>query len=76
MDQRGGGRLYGFSPGRASSFRSLNRTHSVVVAGVFRDYARQHGAVLIDRADYIALTGDRTANDGALWLAPAQRPPR
>jgi putative ABC transport system permease protein len=52
----------------------LNRTHSVVVAGVFRDYARQHGAVLIDRADYIALTGDRTANDGALWLVPGATP--
>lgn len=42
----------------------------MVVAGVFRDYARQHGAVLIDRADYIALTGDRAVNDGALWLSP------
>ena len=42
----------------------------MVVAGVFRDYARQHGAVLIDRADYLALTGDRKANDAALWLAP------
>ena len=42
----------------------------MVVAGVFRDYARQHGAVLIDRADYLALPGDRKANDAALWLAP------
>jgi putative ABC transport system permease protein len=40
------------------------------VAGVFRDYARQHGAILIDRADYVALTGDRRVNDAALWLAP------
>ena len=44
---------------------------TVTVAGVFRDYA-QHGAVLIDRADYVALTGDRTVNDGALWLVPVQ----
>ena len=42
----------------------------VVVAGVFRDYARQHGAILMDRVDYIALTGDRRVNDGAAWLAP------
>ncbi len=41
-----------------------------VVSGVFRDYARQHGAIFIDRADYIALTGDRRASDAALWLAP------
>jgi putative ABC transport system permease protein len=66
--------LYGFSAGKRLELPMLNRTHSVVVAGVFRDYARQHGAVLIDRADYIALTGDRTANDGALWLAPGATP--
>ena len=45
-----------------------------VVAGVFRDYARQHGAILIDRADYVALTGDRRVNDAALWLAPGATP--
>ena len=66
--------LYGFSPGNRLELPMLNKTHSVVVAGVFRDYARQHGAVLIDRADYVALTGDRTANDGALWLAPGATP--
>jgi putative ABC transport system permease protein len=43
---------------------------AVVVAGVFRDYARQHGAVLMDRQDYVELTGDRRVNDGAAWLAP------
>jgi putative ABC transport system permease protein len=66
--------LYGFSPGTRLELPMLNKTHSVVVAGVFRDYARQHGAVLIDRADYVALTGDQTANDGALWLAPGATP--
>ena len=39
------------------------------VAGVWRDYARAAGAVIIRRADYIALTGDREAADVALWLA-------
>lgn len=38
------------------------------VAGIWRDYARQNGALVIDRADYIRLTGDRRANDAALWL--------
>src|SRR5260221_9962857 len=47
---------------------------SVVAAGLWRAYARQHGAVLIDRADYIGLTGDRRVNDGALWLAPGAEP--
>jgi putative ABC transport system permease protein len=62
--------LYGFAPGQRLELPILGRNHPVVVAGIFRDYARQHGAVLIDRADYVALTGDRTVNDGALWLSP------
>ena len=39
-----------------------------VVAGVWRDYSRQTGAISIDRRDYEALTGDRSANDVAIWL--------
>jgi putative ABC transport system permease protein len=39
------------------------------VAGIWRDYARQNGAIVIDRERYIELTGDRLANDVALWLA-------
>jgi putative ABC transport system permease protein len=46
------------------------KNHELPVAGMFRDYARQHGAILIDRRDYVALTGDRRVNDAALWLAP------
>ena len=38
--------------------------------GVWRDYARQFGAIAIDIADYRALTGDARINDLALWLAP------
>ena len=41
-----------------------------IVAGVWRDYARQHGAALIDSADYVALTGDQRINDAAISLAP------
>src|SRR2546427_359518 len=42
--------------------------------GLSRVSARQHGSVLIDRADYIALTGDRRVNDAALWLTPDATP--
>jgi putative ABC transport system permease protein len=66
--------LYGFAPGARIEIPMLGKSHAVVVAGVFRDYARQHGAILIDRADYVALTGDRAVNDGALWLAPGATP--
>ena len=40
------------------------------VAGVWRDYARQFGAIAIDQADFVQLTGDQRVNDLALWLKP------
>jgi len=40
------------------------------VLGVWRDYARQFGAVAIADTDYRRLTGDTRINDLALWLAP------
>jgi putative ABC transport system permease protein len=40
------------------------------VAGVWRDYVRQTGAVAIDQRSYQRLTGDRLANDLQLWLIP------
>ncbi|HXV09656.1 MAG TPA: ABC transporter permease, partial [Burkholderiales bacterium] len=41
---------------------------SFTVAGIWRDYARQNGAVVVDRGLYIDATGDRLANDAAIWL--------
>ena len=43
---------------------------AVRVQGIWRDYARQFGAVVIDAGDYQRLTGDKGFNDLALWLAP------
>ncbi|OYV00035.1 MAG: ABC transporter permease, partial [Burkholderiales bacterium PBB5] len=43
---------------------------AVRVRGVWRDYARQFGAIAMDLADYQRLTGDQRINDLALWLAP------
>ena len=40
------------------------------VAGVWRDYARQFGAVVMGKADFERLTGDTRVNDMALWLEP------
>lgn len=44
------------------------------VAGVWRDYARQHGALAIAAADWRALGGAAGASDVALWVAPGTRP--
>ena len=66
--------LYGFSPGERIRIPLGSNNHEFIVAGVFRDYARQHGAIQIDRAAYVTLTGDRRVNDAALWLAPGTSP--
>lgn len=50
------------------------RLHAFRVAGVWRDYARQHGAALIDSNDYIALTGDARINDAALRVEAGSTP--
>src|SRR5213592_4805954 len=68
------GDLYGFAPGMKVELPMNGKRIAVFVEGIFRDYARQHGAVLIDRADYVALTGDRRVNDAALWLTPGATP--
>jgi len=63
--------LYGAHPGTtlAMPLPSGGRVDAFV-AGVWRDYARQHGAILVDSADFIRWTGDDRANDLAIWLAP------
>jgi len=40
------------------------------VAGVWRDYARQFGSIVMDERDFQQLTGDRRINDLAVWLNP------
>ena len=63
--------LYRAAPGTRFELPLPNgRRVEVFVRGVWRDYARQHGAVLIDAADYQRLSGDTRTNDLALWLAP------
>jgi len=42
----------------------------VRVAGVWRDYARQGGSIVMDLADYQRLTGDSARSEAALWLKP------
>ncbi|NCP40405.1 MAG: ABC transporter permease, partial [Rhodoferax sp.] len=64
----------------SKAFRPLAQTGQAqkatfYVAGVWRDYSRQTGAIAIDQADFKRLTGDERANDLALWLdEPTQAP--
>ena len=45
------------------------------MAGIWRDYSRQFGAVAIDKADFERLTGDSRISDLALWLKPGATAP-
>lgn len=60
--------LYGARPGSRLRL-PLAGGHEFTVAGVWRDYARQTGAVQMRLSDYRRLSGDATVNDAALWLA-------
>ncbi len=62
--------LYQWRPGQVIELPLGGRRARFTVAGVWRDYARQQGAVLIERYEYLRYTGDAYANDAAVWLAP------
>ena len=65
--------LYGYHPGGQITLPLAGREVAFTVAGVWRDYARQQGSVVMDRALYAKLTGDTTANDAALIFDPGTR---
>ena len=64
--------LYGFAPGK--NVRLPIAPQPFHVAGVYRDYSRQHGSITLSRGDYRRITGDATVNDMALWLQPGTTP--
>ncbi|HVK95354.1 MAG TPA: FtsX-like permease family protein [Noviherbaspirillum sp.] len=60
--------LYGYQVGARVTLPIAGTLGQFVVAGVWRDYARQSGAIQIRLDDYRRLSGDRDVNDAALWL--------
>jgi putative ABC transport system permease protein len=63
--------LYGADAGTSVQLPLPNGQQvTAVVVGVWRDYARQNGAVLMQRSDFERLTQDTRVNDLALWLGP------
>ncbi|MES2420853.1 MAG: FtsX-like permease family protein [Pseudomonadota bacterium] len=62
-------RLYGWDPGERITLPIAGRTQ-FTVAGVWRDYGRQAGAVLIDEGDYQRLTGDDARDEISAMIAP------
>ena len=61
---------YGVTPGARLRLPLGGRWRTFTVAGVWRDYARSTGAIVIGRAAYAAATGDNAATEASLWLAP------
>jgi len=67
--------LYGATPGTRMTLPLPDGQQArVFVRGVWRDYARQHGSVMLPAADYRRLTGDDRVNDMALWLQAGADP--
>ena len=54
--------------------RNASPIRPFFVAGVWRDYAHQGGAIAIDRAVFEQLSGDQRANDLAIWLSEKTQP--
>jgi putative ABC transport system permease protein len=62
--------LYGAQPGARITLPLAGQRHEFFVAGVFRDYGRSSGAVVIGRDVYRQLARDERVNEGSVWLAP------
>ena len=61
--------LYGWQLGQTVSLPFAGKLHPFTVAGIWRDYARQTGALQIKLSDYRQLSGDQEVSDMSLWLA-------
>jgi putative ABC transport system permease protein len=60
--------LYGYKLGAQIDLPLAGRSQRFTVAGIWRDYARTSGSVVISRQAYLAATGDDSANEGSVWL--------
>lgn len=61
--------LYGYAPGQKIQLPLDGKNYSVFIAGIWRDYARSFGAMVIDRDVYLQWTADEKINDVSLKLA-------
>jgi putative ABC transport system permease protein len=61
--------LYGWTPGQSVMLPLAGKQHAFTVAGVWRDYARQTGAIQMRLTDYRRITADLDVNDMSLWVA-------
>ncbi|HRF06072.1 ABC transporter permease [Accumulibacter sp.] len=65
--------IYRLAPAQTLRLPLLGREVEVFIGGVWRDYGRQFGAVVISREDYQQLGGNFQPTDLALWPLPGQQ---
>jgi putative ABC transport system permease protein len=64
--------VHGITVGQRLRLPLLGRDVEVTVGGIWRDYARQFGAVVMTADDYLSLGGHFEATDLALWPRPGR----
>jgi len=62
--------LYGYAPGQLVEVPLAGQPRRFFIAGVWRDYVRAGGAIVISRPDYISATGDLSASEASIWRDP------
>jgi putative ABC transport system permease protein len=60
--------LYSYKMGDVLQIPLAGRIQKFTIAGIWRDYARLSGSVVISRRAYAAASGDESANEGSIWL--------
>lgn len=64
------GDRFGLHSGQNLELHIGGRSVTAAVRGIWRDYEHTRGAIVMDRAAYVSLTGDAAINTVWLWLAP------
>ncbi len=64
--------IYGYKVGSEVAVPLAGHLHRCFIAGIWRDYARPAGAIVISRQAYLTATGDHSANEGSIWLSKGQ----
>ncbi len=60
--------IYGYRIGDPIDLPLGGHSRRFVVAGIWRDYSRMFGSLVISRQAYLEATGDGGANEGSIWL--------
>ena len=60
--------LYDFQVGKQIELPLGKTLHNYIVAGVWRDYGRQFGAIQMRLSDYQTVSGEFHINEAAVWL--------